>query len=114
MSKLSKRQQSRLGGLLTLEQGRIPHAAIAADLQLRGLACMDGEMMRLTTEGENERDRLQILAGLMVTDDYVRSRQEQFASRMPRKTNQDHSDQQSMIQNQPSDHTKNISLYLKK
>lgn len=114
MSKLSKRQQSRLGGLLTLEQGRIPHGPIADDLQLRGLACMDGDMMRLTKEGENERDRLQILAGLMVTDEYVQSRREQFASRMPHTSNQDHFDQQNMTQSQPSDHTKNISLYSKK
>jgi len=76
MSKLSKSQQSRLAGLMTIMCGQKPISPIAEDLTSRGLAYWENGNLVMTPDGQGERDRLQILAGLMVSEDYVQKRTE--------------------------------------
>ena len=112
MSRLSRTQHNRLAGLLNIMQGREPVNEIKNDLIKRGLAYNQGSTIQLTPDGKNEADRLQILAGLMVADEYVQHRQSQAVSRkQSNPTRLSPSGEQSTPQNQPSDHTKSISVY---
>lgn len=114
MSKLSNRQTSRLAGLLNIAQGKTPYTPIAEDLKARGLAYEEAGKFILTPDGQNERDRLQILAGLMVEDDYVRRRKQEFACGNRRTPNREAHSQQSTHQDQQVDHTKDMASDLKK
>lgn len=112
MSRLSKTQHNRLAGLLNIMQGREPVNEIKNDLINRGLAYKDGATVQLTPDGKNEADRLQILAGLMVANEYVQHRQSQVVSRKPSTPNRPSQlGERNTPQNQPSDHTKSISVY---
>ena len=73
MSKLSNRQNVRLGGLIAVMGGRVPYDSILDGLMADGLVDLheDGSIS-LTDKGVNEKDRLSILAGLMVEKDYVK------------------------------------------
>ena len=75
MSKLSNRQNVRLGGLIAVMGKRIPYQSITDDLLENGLVEWSDEYLFLTEKGVNEKDRLAILAGLMVEDEYVSTRE---------------------------------------
>ena len=75
MSKLSNRQNIRLGGLIAVMGGRVPYESILEGLVADGLVAHDVDgSVTLTEKGVNEKDRLSILAGLMVERDYVAHR----------------------------------------
>lgn len=75
MSKLSNRQNIRLGGLIAVMGGRVPYDSILTGLVEDGLVEQDVDgSVTLTEKGVNEKDRLSILAGLMVERDYVAHR----------------------------------------
>ena len=89
MSKLSKTQQNRLGGLLSILQGRTPYESLKTDLVDKGMAYEKDGVLELTPDGQNEKDRLQILAGLMVSDDYMKNRKLKFDDHNKSKPNHD-------------------------
>lgn len=71
MGNLSKRQNTRLGGLIAVMGEREPYEPILNDLLENELVeQVDGRIV-LTEKGVNEKDRLSILAGLMVEKDYI-------------------------------------------
>ena len=71
MGNLSKRQNTRLGGLIAVMGDREPYEPILDDLIENKLVDeVDGRIV-LTEKGVNEKDRLSILAGLMVEKDYI-------------------------------------------
>lgn len=71
MGNLSKRQNTRLGGLIAVMGEREPYEPILNDLMENELVKkIDGRII-LTEKGVNEKDRLSILAGLMVEKDYI-------------------------------------------
>lgn len=74
MSKLSNRQNIRLGGLIAVMCGREPYAPILDSLMKDGFIEWNGDVLGLSEKGVNEKDRLCILAGLMVERDYVADR----------------------------------------
>lgn len=74
MSKLSNRQNVRLGGLIAVLGGREPYDTILKDLVDNEFVRQIDEAWCLTDKGVNEKDRLSILAGLMVEKDYVTHR----------------------------------------
>ena len=75
MSKLSKRQNVRFGGLIAVLGGREPYPTILNDLCDNGFVNRDDSgLFTLTEKGVNEKDRLAILAGLMVEKDYIEHR----------------------------------------
>lgn len=74
MSKLSNRQTVRLGGLIAVMGGREPYPSILDDLRDNDFVTKLGDNWTLTEKGENEKDRLSILAGLMVDRDYISHR----------------------------------------
>lgn len=74
MSRLSNKQNVRFGGLIAVLGGREPYSTILNDLVNNGLVEKSGDSWVLTQKGVNEKDRLSILAGLMVEADYVTHR----------------------------------------
>lgn len=74
MSKLSNRQMVRLGGLIAVMGGREPYPSILEDLQSNDFVTKIMDNWELTDKGVNEKDRLSILAGLMVDRDYISHR----------------------------------------
>lgn len=74
MSKLSNRQNIRLGGLIAVMGGREPYEQILDSLMSDGLVVRVNGQLELSAKGVNEKDRLSILAGLMVERDYVQHR----------------------------------------
>lgn len=64
MSKLSKVQQKRLGGILTVSRDRLPLEPIAQELLDSGFISHAEGKLQLTAKGESERERLLTLAGL--------------------------------------------------
>ena len=75
MSKLSNRQNVRLGGLIAVMGGREPYSTVLNDLQGDGLVSRETNgSLSLTEKGVGEKDRLAILAGLMVENDYVQDK----------------------------------------
>ena len=74
MSRLSNRQNIRLGGLIAVLGKRVPYDVILKDLIKDELVEWDGDLIVLTDKGVNEKDRLAILAGLMVEEGYVSTR----------------------------------------
>ena len=74
MSKLSNRQNVRLGGLIAVMGGREPYSPILEDLMGNDFVAKVGDNWTLTEKGVNEKDRLSILAGLMVDRDYIAHR----------------------------------------
>lgn len=75
MSKLSKRQNVRFGGLIAVMGNREPYPTILDDLCDNGFVERDAAgIWNLTERGVNEKDRLAILAGLMVEKDYIAHR----------------------------------------
>ena len=74
MSRLSNRQNIRLGGLIAVLGKRVPYEPILEDLMKDGLVKWENDSLELTDKGVNEKDRLSILAGLMVEADYVSAR----------------------------------------
>lgn len=74
MSKLSNRQNIRLGGLIAVLGGREPYQTILDDLVQHQFVEKSGDHWVLTSQGVNEKDRLSILAGLMVEKDYIAHR----------------------------------------
>lgn len=85
MSRLSNRQNIRLGGLIAVLGKRVPYKPILDDLLSQDLVewkhfeSGDNELV-LTTNGINEKDRLAILAGLMVEEKYVSNRAKNIES----------------------------------
>ena len=74
MSKLSNKQNVRLGGLIAVLGGREPYQSILNDLLENEFVIKQGNELVLTEKGVNEKDRLSILAGLMVEKDYITHR----------------------------------------
>ena len=74
MSKLSNKQNVRLGGLIAVLGGREPYESILNDLIKNDFVERLNNDLVLTEKGINEKDRLSILAGLMVEKDYVAQR----------------------------------------
>ena len=74
MSKLSNRQNIRLGGLIAVLGGREPYQSILNDLIENEFVEQSDTEWKLTEKGVNEKDRLSILAGLMVEKDYIAHR----------------------------------------
>ena len=72
MSKLSNRQNSRLGGLIAVLGGREPYEWILGDLVHNNFVERVEGRYTLTERGDREKDRLATLAGLMVDKDYAR------------------------------------------
>ena len=66
MSKLSKVQQRRFGGLIAILSGKEPIDEILNHLLLGGYIESSNHQYILTTKGKNEKDRLSILSGLMM------------------------------------------------
>ena len=69
---LSNTQNVRLGGLIAVLSGREPYDFILSGLIAEGFVKRTGGALKLTEKGICEKDRLSILAGLMVDKDYVR------------------------------------------
>lgn len=74
MSKLSNKQTVRLGGLIAVMGGREPYEPILRDLLDNDFVTNIEDNWQLTEKGVNEKDRLSILAGLMVDNDYIAHR----------------------------------------
>jgi hypothetical protein len=74
MSKLSNKQNVRLGGLIAVLGGREPYESILNALIKNDFVERLNNDLVLTEKGINEKDRLSILAGLMVEKDYVAQR----------------------------------------
>jgi hypothetical protein len=80
VNRLSNKQNIRLGGLIAVLGGREPYAKILETLVADGLVeHKDGKLV-LSVKGVNEKDRLAILAGLMVEADYVAHRPRKLES----------------------------------
>lgn len=71
MGNLSKRQNTRLGGLIAVMGEREPYEQILDDLISNEFVEKSDGRLVLTEKGVNEKDRLSILAGLMVEKDYI-------------------------------------------
>tara|TARA_R100000149_G_C5837521_1_gene110808 strand:+ start:617 stop:859 length:243 start_codon:yes stop_codon:yes gene_type:complete len=69
---LSNTQNVRLGGLIAILSGREPYDFILSGLIAEGFVKRTDGALNLTEKGVREKDRLSILAGLMVDKDYVR------------------------------------------
>lgn len=69
---LSKPQNIRLAGLITVLSGREPYDWILAPLVQEGLVIRLDGALRLTKSGIKEKDRLAYLAGLIVNKDDAR------------------------------------------
>lgn len=74
MSKLSNKQNMRLGALIAILGGREPYPNLLDDLIDNAFVRKQGDNWELTEKGVNEKDRLAILAGLMVEKDYIAHR----------------------------------------
>lgn len=74
MSKLSNKQNMRLGALIAILGGREPYPNLLKDLIDNAFVQKQGDNWELTGKGVNEKDRLAILAGLMVEKDYIAHR----------------------------------------
>jgi len=69
---LSKQQNIRLAGLITVLSGREPYDWILAPLVQEGLVIRLDGSLRLTKQGVKEKDRLAYMAGLIVNKDDAR------------------------------------------
>ena len=74
MGNLSNKQNTRFGGLIAVLGEREPYEPILNDLLENGFVEKTSEGYVLTESGINEKDRLAILAGLMVEKDYIAHR----------------------------------------
>lgn len=74
MSKLSNKQNMRLGALIAVLGGREPYPNLLKDLITNDFVEKQGDNWILTEKGINEKDRLSILAGLMVEKEYITHR----------------------------------------
>ena len=71
-SLLTNRQNSRFGGLIAVLGGREPYDWILNDLLENELVERVNGKLLITTKGNNEKNRLATLAGLMVEKDVAK------------------------------------------